>query len=816
MHIPDKLSIRPFLIVAAVFGLTVFILALALKLPGRVSAFPSLQATATPTVPANANACGVVISAEPITPAANITVTVIAEPTASAEVTPTIEITLTGTVSPTGKTLRIGEDIYPAVLDPQRASFVNEFEILSLAYEGLTSVDAAGRISPAAASSYAFTPDQKQLTFTIRDGLKRVDGTPITARDFEAALERALDPCLGSREYASVLFDIQGAQLVSEFDVDTHTQAELQTAMANVGIDAPDEKTLVLSFAEPAGDFWLYVASLPIFYPTDVSLTAESPYGWSELAGNHNGNGPFVILGMDGENSIALAANPDYRLGRPKLDRIEFTYNSDNQALLDQYRDGKLDIDAAVTAELVPQILSDTIASELKQYDAAQTYALAFNNSVAPFTDRIVRTAFSQAVDREGFIRDVLLGHAEPTTRWIPPGVPGNQTGKPGVPASDAAAAVKTLVDNGYGKDGKVDCAKLGEIKFTYPGSPVNTARVQYIADNLTSVLGCEIKVDPVDPTEFTRLTRSVKTNPQLSLQRWVQDYPHPQNWLSTYWTCGSLALNFGYCNVFLDELLKRADSTTDPGAAIRLYQQAEDLLIRDVPGAFLYNPENLHLIKPYVIGPAQNTSPSDAGWIGQFGPVRQYDIADEGTTTAPPAAGVVQETQVIVYQPSAPPDPAYKGSCFTTSIRVQRVGAYRCSSEENVASHGGANLFDPCFVVAGETNILNCNPNPVTSEGGIKLELTAPLPAETPAPPDPASAWIVELENGTFCEFATGATFGVNDMRANFACDDDGWLFGDLKPGTVWTALHATVAGSPPDTKFETEETAPVRRVWR
>ena len=149
----DKFSIRPVLIIAAVFGLTVFALALALRTPARVAAHPSLQATATPAAAGNTNACGVVIATNFITPTTEMTVTVIAEPTASAAVTPTVEITTTGEVSPTGKTLRIGEDIYPAVLDPQRASFVNEFEILSLAYEGLTSLDAAGRISPAAASS---------------------------------------------------------------------------------------------------------------------------------------------------------------------------------------------------------------------------------------------------------------------------------------------------------------------------------------------------------------------------------------------------------------------------------------------------------------------------------------------------------------------------------------------------------------------------------------------------------------------------------------------------------------------------------------
>lgn len=623
-----KIHARPILLVGAVLSLTLLTLFWALKTPNRAAAHPASQATATPGAGAQTNACGVIIQTDFITPTATLTPTVSASPPPTVIVTPTLAITSTEVISPEGKVLRIGEDVYPAVLDPQRASFVNEFEILELAYEGLTTVDPAGRIQPGAAEKFVFSPDQKQLTFTLRSGLKRVDDTPITAHDFKSALVRALDPCLGGRQYAALLYDIQGAQEVSEFDVDTHTPEDLRNAIGNLGIDAPDDQTLVLTFAEPAGDFWLYVASLPIFYPTDAKLAAESPDGWSELAGSHNGNGPFVILAMDDENSITLAANPNYWRGKPKLDRIEFKYNPDNQAQLDAYKNGEIDIDAAVTAELVPQIMSDTIAAEFKQYDAAETAALAFNNTVAPFNDRIVRSAFSQAVDRAGFVKDVLLGVGEPTTRWIPAGVPGNQSSKPGVPGTDPDAAVKTLVDNGYGKDGKVDCAKLGEIKFTYPDSPFNKQRVDYIAANLTKVLGCEIKPDPVSPIQFTRLVGDVKTNPQLSLQRWVEDYPHPQSWMSAYWTCGSFAKTFGYCNVFLDDLLHKADSTADLEAAIRLYQQAEDLLIQDVPGAFLYNPYNLHLVKPYVIGPAQNTSPRDAGWIGEYGPVWEYDIA--------------------------------------------------------------------------------------------------------------------------------------------------------------------------------------------
>src|SRR6185295_17887246 len=105
---------------------------------------------------------------------------------------------------------------------------------------------------------------------------------------------------------------------------------------------------------------------------------------------------------------------------------------------------------------------------------------------------------------------------------------------------------------------------------------PINKARVDYIVKNLTTVIGCPITADPVAGTEFTSLTKDVRTNPQLSLQRWVQDYPHPQNWLSAYWECGGFSRRFGYCNLFLDQILKQADQTADLEQAIKLYQLGE------------------------------------------------------------------------------------------------------------------------------------------------------------------------------------------------------------------------------------------------
>jgi oligopeptide transport system substrate-binding protein len=558
-----------------------------------------------------------------------------ASPTATTGVTNTIQGV---------KVLRIGEDIYPDVMDPQKSSFVNEIEALSLAYEGLLRVDADGKIAEGAADRFDLSDDGLTMTFHIQDGLKRADGTPLTAKDFEYALKRAVDPHVTGKQYVSLLFDVKGAQELAAMPP-TASETDIEKAFANYGVKAVDDSTLQVTFNTPSA-YWDYIATMPVTYPVDPKIVEKDPENWWRTPANHNGNGPFVFktisvsadvtdtASISGTQQITFDGNPNYWQGKPNLDRIEITYNPDNEANLKAFEDGTIDIDASLVAELVPTVISNTnIVSDFLHYPSAQTVALAFNNTRKPFDDRNVRIAFSEALDRIGFINDQLGGVGKPYTRWIPPDVPGNQAFEPGVPDYDPKAAVNTLVNNGYAASDstasspKVDCAKLGEIKFTYPDSPINQKRADYVINNLSTAIGCKITADPVAGTEYTSLTKDVRTNPQLSFQRWVQDYPHPQNWLSVYWQCGAFSRRYGYCNLFLDQILKQADATEDPEKALALYEQAEDMLIQDVPGAFAYTPENLQLVKSYVVGPDNNLSSQDAGWAGMFGPVWEYDI---------------------------------------------------------------------------------------------------------------------------------------------------------------------------------------------
>jgi len=526
------------------------------------------------------------------------------------------------------KVLRLGRSTYPDVLDPQKSSYGIEIEMLKLCYEGLTALDNKGNIGPGSADKYTVAADGKSIVFHIRDGLKRADGSALNASDFEYSLKRGVDPNVAGKQYADILSDIKGASALVALEGKKPSADDVKKLYDAYGVKADDSKReLTVSFDNPA-PYWTFVAYIWETYSPDKKKVDAAPDNWWTKADGHNCYGPFTVKSIEQGKRIVYEANPTYWRGKPKLDRIEVTYITDEVQRFEAYKKDEFD-EVDVTAATLAQVDPDPkLKADFVRYAAAVTRALQFNLSRKPLDDKNVRVAISQAWDRKGWVRDVFKGIGVAATRWIPPGVAGAQPTKPGVPDTDPAAAVQTLVKNGYGTaDGKVDCAKLGEIKLTFGSTAQNRPRFEFLAANLQKVFGCAPVLDPIDPTAYTAATKDVKTNPQIGYGGWIQDYPHPQNWMSVYFKCTAFAKRYAYCNQANDAVMAKADATINTDEALKLYQQAEDTLLTDVPFAFGIHNENLYLVKPWLMGLKENPSSSDAEWSGEWGPVWTYDV---------------------------------------------------------------------------------------------------------------------------------------------------------------------------------------------
>ena len=531
------------------------------------------------------------------------------------------------------KVLRIHQPVYPDDFDPQKSSFTNEIDILALAYEGLTKLDANQQTVPAAAESWEFNEDATSITFKLREGLTWSDGEPLTAEHFRYAIQRTCDPNTAG-EYQSLLFEIVGcADFAGLIGDDPEAPAEFteeqyETARMALGATAVDDQTLQIDLVAPA-PYYATVAYTWPFYPVREEIVTSDPDNWWKDPANHIGNGPFTIVEIEEDQLIAFEANENYWQGRPVMDRIEYVYITDAAVALEAYRAGELET-VQLEPPQIPEVQADPeISDEYLSYATAATYNLAFNLTQEPFTDKKVREAFSYAFDRETYCAEVRSGDCTPTLTWIPEGIPGAiETDQYGF---DPEAAVAALAESSYGGP-----EGLPEMRMFYNSETSGAQeRAEWVAGQYRDVLGVEIILEPTDGTTLIDLRKSPETFPQILLVGgWIQDYPDPQNWLSVYWKCdASFAQRFAYCNEEFDKLVEQGDTTVDPQERLKFYEQAGQILIDDVPGPFLYNLAAVFVVKPYVTGYTPNAS--EVEWPGQFGSLMTIDIDMEAKAAA-------------------------------------------------------------------------------------------------------------------------------------------------------------------------------------
>lgn len=522
------------------------------------------------------------------------------------------------------KVLRIHHLVYPDIIDPQKSSYTMEIDIIAMAYEGLTRLDENLATVPAAAESWEFNEDGTVVTFTLREGLQYSDGSPLTAENFRFAIERTCDPNTGG-EYQYILFDIAGcaefAGLYAE-DAATPVAADdteaYEAARENLGARAIDERTLEVTLNQPA-PYFPTVAGLWVMYPTKPESVESGEDWWTDPA-NHVGNGPFTITQLEDQQLVTFEPNENYWGGRPVLDGLEYVYVDEPDAALEAYRAGDLDI-LQIDPAQIPVVRDDPeLGPQLLDYPQASTFAMEFNLTQEPFEDKKVREAFAYAFDRETYCAEIRNGDCIPTFSWVPEGIPGAI--ETDAYAFDPERAKQALAESTYGGP-----EGLPEIKLFYNSdNAANRARHEYIAGMYRDNLGVEITLEPTEGTTLASLSKDVSTHPQMVIGGWIQDYPDPQNWLSVYWSCGaSFATNVGFCSEEFDSLVKQGDTELDPEQRIAPYEQAGQVLIDELPAAFLFNLANNFLVKPNVTGYA--TTASDDQWPGQWASPLTIDV---------------------------------------------------------------------------------------------------------------------------------------------------------------------------------------------
>ena len=419
--------------------------------------------------------------------------------------------------------------------------------------------------------------DGKTWTFTLKDGVKFEDGSPITSADVKYSVERSFAPQLsGGLGYHKGLL-VGGADYAGPYE-----GKELAS------IETPDEKTIVFKLNSAYGD-WPWIVSMPAFSPVPKAKDNVKTYTTTPVA-----SGPYRVDKTVEGTSITLvrnehwdAATDEARLGAP--DQVIFELGQDAtvaaQRLIadsgnDQFAFGAGFVPAAQLA----QVQSGPAKSRLVTSGPGALAYLAINTQ-APGLDNVeVRKAINLAVDRSAYrvaVGGEIAGEFADTL--ITPGIPGRK---------EYATLLKDVDPSGDPEQAKqlLEKANWGgrELKLAVGDDSVASAQAQAIQQGLQRA-GLKVTIVPMADDVLTEATtQGDGSKYDLTLTSWQPDFPSANGNIQPLFASDQISKGgrnlSRYSNPKADALIKQATETTDPTKAGEVWAQADELINADAP----------------------------------------------------------------------------------------------------------------------------------------------------------------------------------------------------------------------------------------
>jgi oligopeptide transport system substrate-binding protein len=416
--------------------------------------------------------------------------------------------------------------------------------------------------------------DNTTWTVELKEGWTFHDGTPVTSESFVNAWNYgALST---NAQGGSYFFEkIEGyADLQGEVDADGNIVAE-PAAQEMSGLNVVDETTFEVTLSDPFAQ-WPVTVGYTAFYPLPEAFF-EDPDGFGEQP---IGNGPFQAeTPFVQDRGITLAKYEDYAGEEAKADSVEVRVIPDINTAYTEVQAGNLDIVDQIPPEAIASAEGDFGDRFIERESSVFQY-MGFPTYDERFADPEVRQAFSMAIDREAITEAIFNGTRAPAFSAISPVVDGSRDDACEFCVFDAEGAAEKLAATDF------DTSQPVDLWFNAGGG--HDQWVQAVGNQLRENLGIEYTLrGDLDFAQYLPLADEQGFTGPFRLG-WAMDYPSPQNYLEPLYSTAALPPNGSntafYSNPEFDDLVRQGNTADDNDEAIELYQQAEDILLQDMP----------------------------------------------------------------------------------------------------------------------------------------------------------------------------------------------------------------------------------------
>lgn len=455
----------------------------------------------------------------------------------------------------------------------------------TLLFSELIGFDAKGNPKNEVADSIEANGDNTEYTIKLKKGWKFTDGTEVKAENFTRAWSygaNAKNAQLG----ASFFAPIQGFEDLQKDGLKGDEQLS--------GLTVVDDYTFTVKLNAPSLVFKTMLgysgyAPLPDSFFDDPKAFGENPVG----------NGAYKFDSWDHNQSIKLSKNPDYKGSFPaKNDGVWFMVYTDPQPAYADVEAGNLDsMDTVPTSALSTFESDDQVQAVNEPGNVSQSFTFAANQKHFSLDDegRLRRAAVSIAIDREQIIDKVSNGTNTPATDFTAPLIPGYSESVPGNEVlqynPDKAKELWEQANQiaPWGDDESFDIAYNAD----GGGKDIYDA----ICNSIHNTLGIKSQATPY-PT-FSEMRDDITDRKITTAFRsgWQPDYPSAYSYLYSLYDSESAdgkGSNDGdYKNPEFDALIDKANTESSDDAAKQDYQQAQEILFKDLPAVPLWYANN-------------------------------------------------------------------------------------------------------------------------------------------------------------------------------------------------------------------------------
>ena len=430
-------------------------------------------------------------------------------------------------------------------------------------------------IRPELAESWAWSGDNKTLTFRLRHDVKWHDGKPFTSADVKCT------------------FDMLMGKSPQKFR--QNPRKSWYDHVNDVTVSGDYEASFNLKRPQPALLSLLASGYTPI-YPCHASP--------ADMRTKPIGTGPFKFVEFKANELIKLTRNPDYfKKGLPYLDGIEFTIIPNRSTAILGFISGQFDM--TFPTEVSIPLLKDVKSQAPKAICAVEpnnvSTNIIVNSSAPPFDNLDIRRALALALDRKAFISIMFEGQGDiggtmepaPSGLWAMPKemmetIPGYG---PDINANREEAR-KLMQKAGYGPD------KHLAVKVSTRNIPIYRDPAIILIDQIKSIY-IDGELDVVDTAQW--FPKVARKDYALGLNLTGNAVDDPDQSFYENYSCGSERNYTNYCNKEIEKLFDQQSVEADVDKRKKLVWEIDRKLQEDVARPIIFHARTGTCWQPYV-----------------------------------------------------------------------------------------------------------------------------------------------------------------------------------------------------------------------